>query len=391
MKYENKNFMKIFHRILTALLPLCFAALALPNSFAQRPDVPLTINCGPFKAGHVQGIAVDVKNRVVYCSFTTMLAKYDFQGKLLGTVTGLLGHLGCLDFNEADGKVYGSLEYKDDAIGKGIMKMEGSTRKLQNNFYIAIFDGSKITRIGMDGEKDGVMKAVSLPTVLDDYSAKVEVGDKTFDHRFACSGIDGVSFGPRIGKTSGAHFLTVAYGVYGDKNRSDNDYQVLLQYDIAKWEKYAQPLSQDNPSFKGPSKPAARYFVHTGSTDWGVQNLEYDKSSGIWYMAVYRGKKPNFPNYNMYAFNATAKPVKEKLDGVPYHGKGKVIPLAEGGLRDNNTGISGWNFAYGSTGMHALGNGYFYFSENHATKDGQSTTLRLYRRTSSPQGFEKAE
>lgn len=227
--------------------------------------------------------------------------------------------------------------------------------------------------------------------MLDDYSAKVEVGGKTFDHRFACSGIDGVSFGPRIGKKSGAHFLTVAYGVYGDKNRSDNDYQVLLQYDIAKWAKYAQPLSLNNPSFKGPAKPAARYFVHTGSTDWGVQNLEYDKSSGIWYMAVYRGKKPNFPNYNMYAFNATAKPVKEKLDGVPYHGKDKVIPLAEGGLRDNATGISGWNFAYGSTGMHALGNGYFYFSENYASKDGQSTTLRLYRRTSSPQGFEKAE
>lgn len=371
---------------LMSLLPC-----GLSKTRAQVPSVPRTVKCGPFRAGHVQGIAVDVHNRVVYCSFTTLLAKYDFNGRLLGTVTGLLGHLGCLDFNESDGKVYGSLEYKDDAIGRGILKMEGSGRKLQNNFYIAIFDGSRITRIGMDGEKDGVMKAVSLPTVLEDYSAKVCVEGKLVDHRFACSGIDGVSFGPRIGKTSGRQMLTVAYGVYGDKERQDNDYQVLLQYDTRHWNKYAQPLSQDNPSFKGPAKPAGRYFVPTGSTDWGVQNLEYDKSSGIWYMAVYRGKKPQYPNYNMYAFNAATKPTRQTLKGVPYWGKAYVVPLAKAGVRDETTGISGWTFQYGSTGIHALGNGYFYISENHSDKNGQSTVLRLYRRTNGAEGFEAVE
>ena len=135
---------------------------------AQVDDLPLTIKCGPFKAMHTQGIAVDVKKRVVYCSFTTMLAKYDYNGNLLGTVTGLLGHLGCLDIDERDGKVYGSLEYKDDVIGQGIMKLEKSDKNFQNNFYVAIIDGDKINRMGMDGGRDGVVKVVSLPTVLDD-------------------------------------------------------------------------------------------------------------------------------------------------------------------------------------------------------------------------------
>ena len=217
---------------------------------AQVDDLPLTIKCGPFKAMHTQGIAVDVKKRVVYCSFTTMLAKYDYNGNLLGTVTGLLGHLGCLDIDERDGKVYGSLEYKDDVIGQGIMKHEKSDKNFQNNFYVAIIDGDKINRMGMDGGRDGVVKVVSLPTVLDDYSAKVNVGGKIREHRFACSGIDGISFGPRFGKISGKQYLTVAYGVYGDTDRSDNDYQVLLQYDIAKWEKYARPLSKVLPNLR---------------------------------------------------------------------------------------------------------------------------------------------
>lgn len=382
--------MNIFRKsLLRAALCLTAFALGAHGSInAQRPDYPVEIKCGPFKAGHIQGIAVDSAKRVVYCSFTTMLAKYDFNGKLIGTVTGLLGHLGCMDFNDADGKVYGSLEYKDDVIGKGILKQENSQRQFKNNFYIAIIDGDKITREGMDGGRDGVVKVVSLPTVVDDYSDTVTLGGKKYPHRFACSGIDGVSFGPKLGKTKGKHLLTVAYGVYGDVDRTDNDYQVILQYDVAKWGKYAHALSLDNPNFRGPAKPAGQYFIPTGSTDWGVQNLEYDSALGLWYMAVYRGKKPQFPNYSLYAFSSSTRPVRKNLKGIPYCKEGMVVGIAQGGLCDEKTGISGWNFPYGSTGMHSFGNGYFYFSQNKSGKEGQSSTLRLYRATSGPEGFE---
>ena len=83
-------------------------------------DFPKTIFSGSYPTGHCQGIAVDTKNRVIYYSFTTQLVKTDFDGNFLGSVGGLLGHLGCIQFRASDGLVYGSLEYKNDAIGKGI-------------------------------------------------------------------------------------------------------------------------------------------------------------------------------------------------------------------------------------------------------------------------------
>ena len=45
-------------------------------------------------------------------------------------------------------------------------------------------------------------------------------------------GIDGISFGPAFGAPKGSKpYLNVAYGIYGDTTRSDNDYQVILNYD----------------------------------------------------------------------------------------------------------------------------------------------------------------
>ena len=112
---------------------------------AAQTSLPKTISSGPFKAGHIQGIAIDTKQQHIYLSYTTMLIKTDYEGNILGSVVGLVGHLGDLTFNEKDGRVYGSLEYKDDSIGKGILKREGSDKQLPNSFYIAIFDGEKIT------------------------------------------------------------------------------------------------------------------------------------------------------------------------------------------------------------------------------------------------------
>src|SRR3954462_1226744 len=94
---------------------------------------PLKQNGGTWPAGHVQGVAVDLKGGYIYYSFTTLLAKYDFSGKLIGTLVGWAGHLGDLDFNPRDGRVYGSLEYKKDQA-----------------FYIAAIDVSRLDRVGVN-------------------------------------------------------------------------------------------------------------------------------------------------------------------------------------------------------------------------------------------------
>ena len=92
--------------ILTSLsLPLA-AAAAEPVPPAQLPRL---IDSGTFPTGHIQGITVDTEHRYIYYSYTTMLVKADMQGRIVGTVTGLMGHLGSLAFNAEDGRVYGSL------------------------------------------------------------------------------------------------------------------------------------------------------------------------------------------------------------------------------------------------------------------------------------------
>ena len=87
-----------------------------------------------------------------------------------------------------------------------------------------IFDVEKIDRVGMDAEADGVMTAVYLPDVVDDFNAEGKDGRA---HRYACSGIDGTSFAPRMGASGvSPYMLYVAYGVYGETDRDDNDNQV---------------------------------------------------------------------------------------------------------------------------------------------------------------------
>ncbi len=344
------------------------------------PNLPKELCVGPFKAGHVQGIAVDTKQEFIYVSFTTMLVKMDLKGNIVGSVTGLLGHLGCLEFNDEDGRLYGSLEYKNDAIGKGIMKQEGVSKNLETGFYVAIFDVDKINRKNMNAERDGVMTTVLLKTVVKDYFAKVKTksGEKV-EHRHGCSGFDGISFGPAF-DGSGKTMLTIAYGIYGDKNRTDNDYQILLQYDTRDWAKYEAPLSQDNMHHRGPSKPYGKYYVYTGNTNWGVQNLEYDKVGNRWFLACYPGKKSTFSNYSLFLVDGNKLPIVRPLYGVGYEVVGPVLSFVnqgQGRTDRKNIDVRGWHNKLGAYGICSLGGGYFYLASGGKSEQGRTATLHL--------------
>ena len=356
-------------------------------------DLPRIIDAGWWDTGHVQGIALDPVRRHFYFSFTTALVKTDLAGNLIGYVEGLTGHLGCIDFNEADGKVYGSIEYKHDVIGRGIMKVTGRSIANENAFYIGIFDVEKIDRCGMDAEQDGVMTAVYLPEVVADFEG---TGAGGRPHRYGCSGIDGTAFGPAFGmQKSSPHLLTVAYGVYGDVERDDNDYQVLLQFDWRKCAAAARPLVQEEPHHSGV-QAEGKYFVFTGNTTYGIQNLEYDEFTGDWFAAVYRGRKERYPNYPLFMIDGAAAPVERELRGAGENGR--VLSLKEAGLLHEESGVRGWDFPWGQTGMLSLGNGYFYFSHhrslpmNGGTRRADGSEARLYRWTGeAPAGFELVE
>ncbi len=353
-----------------------------------KKRLPSAIDGGKWNTGHVQGVTLDTAGKYVYYSFTTVLVKTDLDGNLIGTVGGLLGHLGCIDFNDADGRVYGSLELKHDAIGKGIMKNTGKTIAEEESFYIAIFNVDKIDRVGMDAEKDGIMTAVYLKEVVDDYTSADPDG---LPHRYGCSGIDGTAFGPVFGAGKDSpEMLMIAYGIYGESGRASNDHNVLLQFDWREFGKYEKPLIQGQPHHSGPD-PDKKYFLYTGNTTWGIQNLEYDAYTGDWMVAVYVGNKLCFPNYPMYIIDGSKAPQEGELRGRGGE-RGLLLSLKEEGILHEASGVWGITWPKGQTGMYSFGDGYFYMSYNGRTKDAEKLNtcmLRLCRRLAGdPVGFD---
>jgi hypothetical protein len=384
-----------------ATFVLALSLLAVPAT-AQQPDrpasppgspglqgppidmgeMPLHIHGGAWPTSHLQGIALDHTGGYMYWSFTQMLVKTDLDGNVLGTVEGITGHLGSMDFNPKDGRVYASLEYK-----------------AQEAFYVAIFDGDSIDEIGMNAETDGVMTTVYLDEVVEDYTADMD-GDGHFDgdtadtddHRYGSSGIDGIAFGPEFGKQGGKQMLMVAYGIYENNDRIDNDHQVILAYDTTQWSKYEQPLSQDDPHDSGPAEIDGKYFVFTGNTRYGVQNLDYDPHSGNWLMAVYEGSKPQYPNYSFFIVDGSAAPQTGLIRGQAEPEWGELLTLLPDGLYDAASGTFGWEF-HGQFGIFSLGNGYYYVGEGQrVVEDGvnlQDGDVYLYRWTGeAPTPFE---
>ncbi|MBQ9806494.1 MAG: hypothetical protein IJW49_08335 [Clostridia bacterium] len=342
-------------------------------------NLPNRILSGNWREGHVQGIAVDTERGFVYYSFTTILLKTDLDGTPLGSVENLVGHLGCITFDAEKNAIYGSLELKHDAIGNSIVHRTGKALAEEDSFYLVSFDLSKIDRMGMDAERDGVMRAVYLGDVVKDYMETDEVSGKP--HRYGCSGIDGTALGPVFGSEKDSpKKIMIAYGVYGDTERKDNDYQVILQYDRADIDRYALPLEQANPHHSGPETAEARYFFFTGNTHYGIQNLEYDPHSGNWFVAVYEGCKETYSNFPMFVIDGSVAPQSQSLWGRQGE-NGLVLTSAKLGEMGLCGKVWGSRFPYGQTGMMSLGNGEFYFSQPHSIKEQKqfSSTVVKYR------------
>ncbi len=384
------SFIRLLLLLATCVMSMLFCGVSAMGR-GEKVDyssLPRTIESGPQDKFHVQGVAVDLERGYVYYSFTTSLLKTDLNGRVIGSVDGMTGHLGCISINPADGRVYGSIEYKHDAIGSGILKnLDGADNDAGTAFYVAIFDVDKIDRPAMNAETDGVMTTVYIKEAVDDYNASVVNSGRKHEHAFGCSGIDGLTFAPEFGKKkSDKPLLYVAYGVYGDTTRTDNDYQVLLAYDAESLKPYESLLSHKKLHTNGPDKPKHKYFVRTGNTSWGIQNLAYDKASGNTYAAVYAGNKSVYPNYTYFVIDGSKSAKRQMLDGFDDKIKGEVLSLYEAGEYDEAADVWGWRFPYGTTGLCPIGDGYFYISHNFRDPQTsrESSTLHLYKWTGNP-------
>ena len=306
--------------ILLATLAICLnsAAQALPSGFKVEYR----------SRDHVQGVAIDTAAHCFYLSFTTSLVKTDYEGNVLASIDSINGHLGGMTFDAASRRLYASLECKDDEIGRGIARHLGveAYTQAESRFYIAAVDVDRME-----------ISRYEVAEVLRDYKT-----------RYGCSGIDGVTIAPQIGKKHGKPRLYVAYGIYSDISRRDNDHQILLEFKLRNFRK----------GVSAP-KPSAKYFIYTGNTSWGVQNLCYDACTGCIFMASYAGKKPDFPNYRLFAVPVAQKPVKKVLKGLEGDGRHLSLALWQQGSVE---GVRGWRFGDASTGFCNLGNGTWYVS-----------------------------
>ena len=326
---------------------------------------PHTITVHAGRTGsHLQGIAVDPREGHLYLSFTTCLLKTDLAGNLIGSVEGIAGHLGCIAWNGHERRIYASLEFKQDAIGSGIFHNLGiSGKDIHDGFYMARFEVDKITRPHMDAKSDGVMDAVFLREVYDDYTAP--------GHRFGCSGIDGCTF---VDEKN----LYVAYGIYDDVQRRDNDNQILLRYDVSAWDALARPLDQYAMHTSGPERPEGKFFIYTGNTEYGIQNLEYDAEQNVMLAAVYPGQKKEFPNYSLFFIDAA-----RESEG------GKMFLTDFAGHDDHR--FCGSHFPYGSTGLCALGGGDYYIGHDLFDGAERGARVELWRFDAEELTFEKVE
>ena len=171
----------------------------------------------------------------------------------------------------------------------------------------------------------------------------------------------------------------VAYGIYEDNGREDNDHQVILQYDPSVFDEYGHSLNQAKPHYSGPESAEQRYYLYTGNTRYGVQNLEYDPNSRTWLVAVYRGKKEKYTDFVLFFIDA-AVPAKEQTllgrDGET----GLLLTLAPLG-ENGKENIRGSHFPLGSTGVYSFGDGKFYFSRPLKKDKTFASLTELYKMT----------
>jgi hypothetical protein len=134
------------------------------------------------------------------------------------------------------------------------------------------------------------------------------------------------------------------------------------------FEKFGKPLNQESPHHSGPESFEKRYFLYTGNTTYGIQNIEYDAASRNWFIAVYPGKKESFTNFRMFICDGAVVPIKTELAGR--NGEiGLTLTLKNIGIKSDKNDIYGSHFLLGETGIASIGDGYFYISKPYERRD----------------------
>ena len=336
---------------------------------------------------HVQGVATNLFGDIFYYSFTDRLVVQKSNGEFVGSVVGIPGHMGDLAYNPEDGRVYVSYMM----ITTSDMEHQTEARELKNA-YVLIFDVEKIERMNMSPE--GIVTCVYVGEKIQelantpghDYGTKYD--DLNLGGKYGIvNGIGNLAIGPAFGEDDGKKYVTCvlsqpanalrsASGVFA-YDREDNDYFVIVQFDISDWKHYEVPYSQLESAY-GPKDFDKIYFYYAGQHDYGVQVITYDAYQNMYILTTYSLKNSSlqgatqFPNYSVYYLDAG----KSDTGNLIGNGEevGQIVTEKFGKL-DDETGIRGWLVWY-DVGLISLGDGYYYRAENY-TEDSAACRLVL--------------
>ncbi len=310
-------------------------------------------NTGKIPAGgHVQGADTDRYGDYFYYSFMDRLVKQDSKGRIVGSVTGFDGHLGDVAYNKQDGKVYATL-----------------TSSTEKKCYIAIFDPDAITDMNMTPAATCTFVYVGAPIAALATSNGYGLTDEwlTLGGKYGVTdAIDSCTFGPKFGADDGKYYLTLGLGtvakateitVDGERktavDRTDNDYLVLVQFDVSAWGDFAAPTLAEA---SGPETFDGTFFHYYGYHDYGIQNLCYDAYQDIYFITAYDGSKGmDVTPYNFYAIDPSAAEEKTLIGNGDEKG---MVVTSKYGLGGGNYD-KGYYFICG-TGFVSLHDGTYY-------------------------------
>ncbi|UKI46154.1 MAG: hypothetical protein L6V92_12450 [Phocaeicola vulgatus] len=106
--------------------------------------------------------------------------------------------------------------------------------------------------------------------------------------------------------------------------------------------------------------------------------MTYDASSDSCYIAVYKGKKSNYPNYSLFSFDATQIPSFSLLEGFDKSEKQWTIRLGELGNRDEKAGFADGIFHGEALAFSLPAITIFTFLKTIGTKMGKNVVLFAY-------------
>lgn len=242
---------------------------------------------------HMQGFTSD--GEYMYWSFTDTVVKTTLEGTVKRCVPITGGHLGDIDYH--DGKLYAS--YMGNCL-------PGHAWNDWTSFKIYVFDAETLEntdRINLD---------------ICDYYKSLK-GTPADTRGF--QGIDGVAFGKIPGTEEWRMFVACALD-----NGEDYKNNILLR-------------------FTADGVYETEYPISTGNTVFGIQNLDYDATTGEFWFSTYGGSEPYQPKETLYKTDVNITKAEEKFCySSPYGfeclGNGRYYCSMHWGKRGNCNGAA---------------------------------------------------